>query len=185
MTNPFQLNKHDTTAVFIDGPALYWAFKTLGREALIDMIKIRDFIADNSRMRSINYYTIFQPHARADGYDPIKPLAEFLGYNGFRIVSRDAEHYQTDLGTRVRGSINVDLACDATIAGVRGVDHIILFVNDGDFNPLIHTLRDQGCTVTVVSTAKERVVSDELVWPADSFIDLDKVAHLIERVTTS
>ncbi len=184
-TNPFELNEFDTTAAFIDGPALYWAYKSLQRENLIDMVKVRDLISNNSRMQSLSYYTVFQPPSRNDGFDPIKPLAEFLGYNGYRVVTKEARQYQTDLGSRVKGSINLELAIDAFRAAQQGMNHIMLFLSDDDFTPLVTAIQEQGCRVTLVSTETDKIVSDDLVWTSDKFVDIKNIAGLLERIKVS
>jgi uncharacterized LabA/DUF88 family protein len=181
--NPFELNPNDTTSAFIDGPSLYWAYKTLNTEAQIDMLKVRDYIEDNSRLQSINYFTVLPPRERRDtsGHTPIKPLADFLDFNGFRVTMKEAYSIPTDMGLRTHGSINVDLSLAAANAGAKGINHILLFINDDDFIPLVTDLWDKACRVTIVSTAMKDVAPSDLIRKADNFIDLRDIAPLLAR----
>jgi len=181
--NPFELNEFDTTAAFIDGPSLYWAYRQLGHESQMDFLKLRDFIADNSRNQSLSYYTVLPPAHRRDanGHTPIKPLADMLGFNGFRVHMKEAYSVQTDLGMRTKGSINLDLGLDAYDAAHRGINHVMMFVNDDDFLPVISRIKDLQTRVTLVSTEVRNVAPSDLIWSADNFIDLDDIKHLLAR----
>jgi uncharacterized LabA/DUF88 family protein len=181
--NPFELNSNHRTAAFIDGPSLYWAYKTLNTEAQIDMLKVRDYIEDNSTLTSIHYFTVLPPRERRDlnGHTPIKPLADFLDFNGFRVLMKEAYSIPTDMGLRSHGSINVDLTLAAANAGAKGLDHILLFVNDDAFIPLVEDLYEKACRVTIVSTAVKDVAPSDLIRKADNFIDLRDIAPLLAR----
>ena len=182
-SNPFALNEHDTTAAFIDGPALYWAYKALNTEEQIDMIKMKKLIENNSRLQNISYYTVFPPAEKrdADGYTPLKPFTEFLGYNGFRVVTEDAYSYSTDLGMRTKGTIMPHVICDAITAAYQGMNHILLFVSDNDYHPAITAIQAAGSRCTVVSTNENKIMSDNLIWLADNFVDLSNLKALIGR----
>lgn len=182
-SNPFELNALDTTAAFIDGPSLYWAYKALDSEYQIDMMRLKGLIADNSRLQSIGYYTVFPPKERRgeNGHTPLKPLTDMLGYNGFRVITKDAYSYPTDLGMRTKGSISMELAIDALNSAHQGINHVLLFLSDDDYTPLIPIIQDRGSRVTVVSTEKNSIVAGDLVWQADKFVDIETIEDLISR----
>jgi uncharacterized LabA/DUF88 family protein len=181
--NPLALNANDTTTAFIDGPSLYWAYKALDTESPIDMIKLKNLIEDHSRLQSIGYYAVFPPVERRgeDGHTPLKPLSDFLGYHGYRVYTKDAYLYQTDIGMRTKGSIEMELGLDAFNSAVNGVNHVLLFINDDNFVPLVRSIQERGTRVTVVSTETNDVVDNELTWAADSFIDLASIKDEIAR----
>jgi uncharacterized LabA/DUF88 family protein len=180
--NPFNLREADRTAAFIDGPGLYWAFKNASGDERMDFMRLRAHIADNSDAMGFGYYTVFPPLAPGQGdSQKLRPLVDFLGYNGFRVETKDARSYETDMGTRIKGSIAVDLALDAMLSAVNGMNHALLFLNDEDYAPLIVRLQDRGCKVTVVSTKVRNIVSNDLLYGLDHFIELTDVKRYLLR----
>lgn len=181
--NPFELNPQDTTAAYIDGPSLYWAYKTLDTEAQMDFLKLRDLIERNSRLQSISYYSVLPPreHRDANGHTPIKPLADFLEFNGFRILLKEGYQYATDIGVRTKGSIAFELGIDALNAAWSGVNHVMLFLNNDDYIPLVREIQRKGCRVTLCSTDMNDVAPASLIRSVDNFIELEEIASLIAR----
>jgi uncharacterized LabA/DUF88 family protein len=114
---------------------------------------------------------------------PIRPLVDWLNYNGFTMVTKPAKEYTDSMGRRkVKGNMDIELAVDAMELASR-VDHIVLFSGDGDFRPLLESLQRQGVRVSVVSTIRSQppMISDELRRQADNFIELDELKDVIGR----
>lgn len=74
------------------------------------------------------YYTALLEN---DEYSPIRPLVDWLHYNGFTMVTKPAKEYTDSQGRRkVKGNMDIDLTVDAMELAPR-VDHIVLFSGDG------------------------------------------------------
>ena len=114
---------------------------------------------------------------------PIRPLVDWLNYNGFSMVTKPAKEYTDSMGRRkVKGDMDIELAVDAMELAPR-VDHIVIFSGDGDFRPLVESLQRQGVRVSVVSTIRSQppMIADELRRQADNFIELDELREVIGR----
>jgi uncharacterized LabA/DUF88 family protein len=126
------------------------------------------------------YYTALLEN---DEYSPIRPLVDWLNYNGFSVVTKHAKEYTDSMGSRkVKGNMNVELAVDAMELAPH-LDHIVLFSGDGDFTPLVASLQRQGVRVSVVSTIRSQptMTSDDLRRQADNFIELEDLREVIGR----
>lgn len=171
------------TAIFIDGANNHAASKALGFDVGFDRL-LSFFNKDKSLLRAF-YYTAILPVR--DGEDTLRPLTDWLDYNGYTVVKKLAKTFvdsQSGL-TKVKGNMDMELAVDALLMAEH-VDHIILFSGDGDFAYLVKALQQKGVRVTVVSTLCEDVrsppmVADELRRAADFFIDLQHIRAGIER----
>ncbi len=170
--------KDERLALFIDGSNLYAAGKTLGFD--IDYKLLRsEFMRRGKLLRAV-YYTALLEN---DEYSPIRPLVDWLNYNGFTMVTKPAKEYTDSMGRRkVKGNMDIELAVDAMELAPR-VDHIVIFSGDGDFTPLVASLQRQGVRVSVVSTIRSQppMISDDLRRQADNFIDLNDLRDVIGR----
>lgn len=168
----------DRLALFIDGANLYSAAKSLGFD--IDYRKLLEEFRKRSVLVRAYYYTALVEN---EEYSPIRPLVDWLDYNGYRLVTKAAREYTDSQGRkRWRGDMDVEIAVDMMeMAG--NADHVVLFSGDGDFRCLVEAVQRKGCRVTVVSTVKSQppMVSDELRRQADTFVDLADLADLIGR----
>jgi uncharacterized LabA/DUF88 family protein len=125
------------------------------------------------------YYTALLEN---DEYSPIRPLVDWLHYNGFTMVTKPAKEYTDSQGRRkVKGNMDIELTVDAMELAPH-VDHIVLFSGDGDFRPLVESLQRQGVRVSVVSTIRSQppMIADDrarrpLRRQADNFIELDEL----------
>ena len=170
--------KDERLALFIDGSNLYASAKTLGFD--IDYKKLHSEFARRGRMLRVFYYTALLEN---EEYSSIRPLVDWLQYNGFTMVTKLAKEYIDSQGRRkIKGNMDVELTVDAMEIAPR-VDHIILFSGDGDFRPLIESLQRQGIRVSVVSTIRSQtpMIADELRRQADNFIELDELRNVIGR----
>ena len=170
--------KDERIVLFIDGVNLYSAAKALGLE--IDFRKLLDEFQTKGRLLRANYYTALLEN---DDYSPIRPLVDWLAYNGFNVIKKAAKEFtDRDGRRRVRGNMDVELAVDMLETAAH-VDHVVLFSGDGDFRRLVEAVKARGVRVSVVSTVKSQpaMIADDLRREADVFIDLDDMAELIAR----
>lgn len=170
--------RDDRLALFIDGSNLYAAARALGFD--IDYKKLLSEFAARGKLVRAFYYTALVEN---DDYSPIRPLVDWLDYNGYTMVTKPTKEY-TDAGGRrkVKGNMDIELAVDA-MELAPNVDHIVIFSGDGDFRRLVEALQRLGKRVSVVSTISSQppMISDELRRQADSFIDLSDLQDVIGR----
>ncbi|WP_343716880.1 NYN domain-containing protein [Inquilinus sp.] len=171
--------KEERLAIFIDGANLYGAARSLGFD--IDYRRLLDLFAKKGRLIRAFYYTTL---IEDQEYSPIRPLIDWLDYNGYSMVTKPLREYTDSQGRRrVKGNVDIDLAIDALEMADRA-DHILLFSGDGDFKRLVEAIQRKGVRVTVVSTIKSSppMVSDELRRQADNFVELMELAPHIQRM---
>lgn len=170
--------KDERLALFIDGANLYAAARSLAFD--IDYKRLLQLFAKRGRLIRAFYYTTLLEDQE---YSPIRPLIDWLDYNGYSMVTKPVKEYTDSQGRRkTKGSIDIDLAVDALDMSDK-VDHILLFSGDGDFRRLVEAIQRRGVRVTVVSTVRSQqpMVSDELRRAADNFIELMELAPHIQR----
>jgi uncharacterized LabA/DUF88 family protein len=172
--------KEERLALFIDGANLYAAARALGFD--VDYKRLLELFAKKGRLIRAFYYTTL---IEDQEYSPIRPLIDWLDYNGYSMVTKPIREYTDNQGRRkTKGSIDIDLAIDALEMADK-VDHILLFSGDGDFRKLVEALQRRGVRVTVVSTIKAQppMIADELRRQADNFLELYDLAPHIQRST--
>ena len=168
----------ERVALFIDGANLYATAKSLGFD--IDYRRLLTYFRKRSRLIRAIYYTALMEDAE---YSPIRPLIDWLDYNGYRVVTKPAKEFTDSLGRRkVKGNMDIELAIDV-MQLADNLDHIVLFSGDGDFRSLISAVQAKGRRTSVVSTLTTRppMVADELRRQADQFIELADLREEIGR----
>ncbi len=166
-------------ALFIDGSNLYAAARTLDFD--IDYKKLLRWAADQGRLVRAFYYTAL---IEDQEYSPIRPLVDWLDYNGYTMVTKPTKEFVDAQGRRkIKGNMDIELAIDM-MEMADNLDHIMLFSGDGDFRRLLEAVQRKGVRVTVVSTVKTSppMVADELRRQADHFLDLNDLAPMIQRM---
>ncbi len=126
------------------------------------------------------YYTALLEN---EEYSPIRPLVDWLHYNGFQMVTKPAKEFTDSQGRRkVKGNMDIELAVDAMEMAAH-VDHIVIFSGDGDFRPLVEAVQRKGCRVSVVSTIRSQppMIADDLRRQCDNFIELEDLRDAIGR----
>ncbi len=169
---------NDRLALFIDGANFYSASKALGFD--IDYKKLLTEFSRRGVLIRAYYYTAI---AENDDYSPIRPLVDWLDYNGFTMVTKPAKEYTDAQGRkRWRGSMDVELSVDM-LTMADHADHLVLLSGNGDFRALIEAVQRKGKRVTVVSTMKSQppMASDDLRRQADTFVELADLADLVGR----
>src|ERR1700760_2379783 len=169
---------NDRIALFIDGANLYSAAKGLGFD--IDYKKLLAEFRTRGVLVRAYYYTALVEN---EDYSPIRPLVDWLDYNGYSLVTKTAREYTDNQGRkRWRGDMDIEIAVDMLDLAPR-LDHVVLFSGDGDFRRLVEAVQQKGVRVTVVSTVKSSppMASDDLRRQADNFVDLADLSSIIGR----
>ena len=165
-------------ALFIDGANLYATSRALGFD--IDYRKLLSSFQKRGYLLRAYYYTAL---VEDQEYSSIRPLIDWLDYNGFKVVTKPAKEFTDSTGRRkIKGNMDIELTVDALeIADV--VDHYVIFSGDGDFRTLVEALQRRGRKVSIVSTMASQppMISDDLRRQADSFIELQDMAPSIMR----
>jgi uncharacterized LabA/DUF88 family protein len=159
-------------ALFIDGANLHFAAKALGFD--IDYGRLLQEFRKRGALIRAYYYTALTEN---EEYSPLRPLTDWLDYNGFTVVTKPAKVFDDGEGRRkFKRSMSVELVVDA-LGMAKHVDSIVLFSGDGDFR------QRRGVRVTVVSTllSKPPMIADELRRQADVFTDLAELKAVISR----
>lgn len=162
--------KSERTALFVDGANLYAAVKAL--DFNLDYKRVREYFASRCHLVRAFYYTALITEDEV--YMPIKPLVDWLDYNGWTMVTKAAKRFTDSHGrVKVKGNMDIELAIDM-LEVCQHVDHVVLFSGDGDFRRLVEVVQRKGVRVTVVSTvvSKPPMVADELRRQSDKFLDL-------------
>jgi len=165
-------------AMFIDGSNLYSSGKTLDFD--IDYKKLLDLFKNKGRLIQAKYYTALLDH---EDYSPIRPLIDWLDYNGFHVITKPAKSYtDRDGRNRVKGNMDIEMTIDMLQIAPH-VDHILLFTGDGDFKAVVEAVQSKGVRVSVISTLKSRpaMLADELRRQANDFIELADMGKIIGR----
>ena len=165
-------------AIFIDGANLYSAARALGFD--IDYKRLLELFRSKGRLIRAFYYTALIDDQE---YSPIRPLVDWLDYNGYTMVTKPTKEFTDSMGRRrIKGNMDIELAIDMLEMSPH-LEHAILFSGDGDFRRLVEAVQRRGVRVSVVSTTRSSppMVSDDLRRQADSFIELQDLAPSITR----
>jgi len=169
---------HEKCALFIDGANLYAATRSLGFD--IDYRRLLDFFAARSNLIRAYYYSALLD---TEEYSPLKPLTDWLAYNGYSLVTKPAKEFVDSQGRRrVKGNMDIELAIDM-LELAPALDHAVLFSGDSDFRRLVEAMQRKGVRVSVVSTIKTTppMIADELRRQADQYIELADIAPEFTR----
>ncbi|MDE0150638.1 MAG: NYN domain-containing protein [Rhodospirillaceae bacterium] len=165
-------------AIFIDGSNLYAAARTLGFD--IDYKRLLEFFRTRAILVRAFYYTAL---IEDQEYSPIRPLVDWLDYNGYTMVTKPTKEFTDSQGRRkIKGNMDIELAIDMMELSEK-LDHVVLFSGDGDFRRLVDAVQRKGVRVTVISTVKTSppMVADELRRQADIFLELADLSENIQR----
>jgi uncharacterized LabA/DUF88 family protein len=163
------LHPSDRTALFIDGANLYSAARSLHLE--LDFRQMLELFRSRTNLVRAYYYTAV---VEGEEFSAVRPLVDWLGYNGFSVVTKPARRFtDADGHRRTKGNMDIEIAVDMLELSPR-IDHAVLFSGDGDFKRLVQAVQARGVRVTVVSTLKSQppMAADDLRRQADAFIDL-------------
>ena len=178
---PMNFYDDERVGLFIDGANLYAAARALGFD--IDYKRLLSVFRKQGRMIRAFYYTALVDDQE---YSPIRPLVDWLDYNGYTMITKPTKEFTDAAGRRkIKGNMDLELATDVLEMAER-LDHIVIFSGDGDFRCVVEAAQRKGVRVSVVSTVKSAppMVADELRRQADNFIELQDIADQIARIHT-
>jgi uncharacterized LabA/DUF88 family protein len=172
------MSSESRIALFIDGANLYATAKALGFDIDYERL-LREFRSRAGVLRAFYYMAVIENQE----YSSIRPLIDWLDYNGYTVVTKAIKEFVDASGRRkVKGNMDIELAV-GVMELAEHVDQIVLFSGDGDFRPLVEAVQRHGVRVTVVSTISSQppMIADELRRQADVFTDLIELRPLIAR----
>ena len=168
----------ERVGLFIDGANLYATARALGFD--IDYKRLLELFKGKCQLVRAFYYTAL---VEDQEYSPIRPLIDWLDYNGYTMVTKPTKEFTDSAGRRkLKGNMDIELAIDV-LEMSDFLTHIVLFSGDGDFRRLVEAVQRKGVRVTVISTVRSQpsMVADELRRQADAFVDLLDLQEQIER----
>ena len=173
------MNQHiERIALFIDGSNLYAAARSLGFD--IDYKKLLKFFNKRGYLVRAIYYTAL---IEDQEYSPIRPLVDWLDYNGYTMVTKPTKEFTDASGRRkIKGNMDIELAVDV-LEMAQNLDHLYIFSGDGDFRSLVEAVQRKGKRVSIVSTVRSSpsMAADELRRQADEFLELENLMPEISR----
>jgi uncharacterized LabA/DUF88 family protein len=172
----------EKVVLFIDGANLYATSKAIGID--IDYRRLlQEFHAKAYLLRAYYYTALVEDQE----YSSIRPLIDWLDYNGFTVVTKPAKEFTDATGRRkIKGNMDIELTVDA-LEMAQFFDHLVLFSGDGDFTALVAALQRRGKRVTVASTltTPTPMIADDLRRQADFFLDVAELAKIVGRAPPS
>ena len=156
-------------ALFIDGANLYATAKALGFD--IDYKRLLEEFQSRGKLFRAFYYTAV---IEDQEFSSIRPLLDWLDYNGFTVVTKATKEFVDASGRRkIKGNMDIELTVNA-MELAEHIDQMVLFSGDGDFRSLVEAVQRRGVRVTVISTIASQppMIADELRRQADVFTDL-------------
>jgi len=171
----------ERVCLFIDGANLYSASRNLGFD--VDYRSLLTFFRGRGKLVRAYYYSAVLD---TEEYSPLKPLTDWLAYNGYSLVTKPAREFTDQTGRRrIKGNMDIELAVDMLEMSSR-IDHAILFSGDSDFRRLVEAVQRQGVRVSVISSIRTTppMIGDELRRQADQFIELADIAPEFTRRQT-
>ena len=168
----------ERTALFIDGANLYSAARNLAFD--VDYRSLLDHFKSRTNIVRAYYYSALLD---SEEYSPLRPLTDWLAYNGYALVTKAAREFTDANGRRrIKGNMDVEIAVDMLELAPR-IDHAVLFSGDNDFRRLIEAVQRQGVRVTVISSIRTSppMIGDDLRRQADQFIELAEIAPSFTR----
>lgn len=171
-------HSQERIGLFIDGSNLYAAARALGFD--IDYKRLLELFTNQGRLIRALYYTAV---VEDQEYSPIRPLVDWLDYNGYTMVTKPTKEFTDSAGRRkIKGNMDIEMAIDM-MEMAQHLDHVALFSGDGDFRRLVEAVQRRGVRVTVISTVRSQppMAADELRRQADYFVELQDLQDQIAR----
>lgn len=170
--------KDEAMAVFVDGYSTFNAAKSL--DMSIDYKKLRDEFMRRGKLKTLHYYSLLD---RNDDASPIRPMLDWMTYNGFHVTTKQPTVFEDGSGhRRIKGSVDVEMALDI-VAYAKHVDHIVLFSGARDLTYAAQMAQRLGTRFSVASTINGDgfTCADELRRQADDFIALENLRSVIAQ----
>ena len=105
-------DQREKVALFIDGANLYATSKALGFD--IDYKRMLQFFQSEAYLLRAYYYTAL---VEDQEYSSIRPLIDWLDYNGYKVVTKPAKEFTDASGRRkIKGNMDIELTIDDVLA---------------------------------------------------------------------
>jgi uncharacterized LabA/DUF88 family protein len=142
-------------ALFIDGPNLYATAKSLGFD--IDYKRfLGEFQGRGALLRAFYYTATIEDQE----FSSIRPLVDWLDYNGYTLVTKAIKEYVDAPGRRkVKGDMHVELAVHAMELAAQ-IDEMILFSGD-----VISARSSRRCSAAVSASPWSPASPPNRQWP--------------------
>ncbi len=173
-----KIDPREKIALFIDGANVHASSRSIGID--IDYRSLLERFQQEAYLLRAYYFTAL---VEEQDFSSIRPLIDWLDYNGFMVITKPVKEYTDSLGQKkLKGNMDIEL-CVTALEMAPYYDHMFLFSGDGDFTPLVCALQRKGKKVSVVSTLANDspMVADELRRQADYFVDLEEIAKFAAR----
>src|SRR3982750_3613415 len=130
------IDPREKVVLFIDGANLYATSKAIGID--IDYRRLLAEFQSKAYLLRAYYYTAL---VEDQEYSSIRPLIDWLDYNGYSVVTKPTKEFVDSTGRRkVKGNMDIELAIDAMELADH-IDHMVLFSGDGDFRSLVEAMQ--------------------------------------------
>ena len=97
--------------------------------APINIQKLLELFSSQGRLVRAFYYTAL---VEDQEYSSIRPLVDWLDYNGYTMVTKPAKEFTDAMGHRkIKSNMDIEIAIDM-MEMAKKIDHIVLFSGDGD-----------------------------------------------------
>ena len=119
-------------------------------------------------------------------YSPLKPLTDWLAYNGYTLVTKPAKEFTDAMGRRrVKGNMDIEVAVDMLELAPR-LDHASCSVATPISAGWWRRCSARGCGFLSISSIRTSppMVADELRRQADQFVELADIAAEFTRRQT-
>src|SRR3569833_2939936 len=144
----------ERVALFIDGANLLAAARGLGFD--IDYKRLLKHFQEQCRLVRAFYYTAL---IEDQEYSPLRPLVDWLDYNGFTMVTKPTKEFTDAMGRRkIKGNMDIELAIDVLEMSAQ-LDHVVLFSGDGDFRRLVEAVQRRGVRRTRRALGADRATA--------------------------
>jgi uncharacterized LabA/DUF88 family protein len=170
--------KDESMAVFVDGYSTFNAAKSV--DMTVDYKKLRDEFMRRGKLKTLQYYSLLD---RNDDASPIRPLLDWMSYNGFHVTTKQPHVFEDGSGhKRIKGSVDVEMSLDI-VSYAKHVDHIVLFSGARDLTYAVQMAQRLGTRFSVASTINGDgfMCADDLRRQADNFIALEDLRAAIAQ----
>lgn len=169
--------KNDKYSIYlmVDADNLYRTMKDhLGW--WIDPGKMKDYFSQFGLITRAVYYTSIYDEI-SEGRDKFHRVLENMGYS---IVQKKVKHIKQADGTiKDKASMDVIIARDICL-DINNFDMLVLVSGDGDFAPILESLRARGKQFKIVSTTGI-VARDLRQISGTDYIDFEDIRDTVER----
>lgn len=171
-------HQDERLAIFIDGQHLFSASRNLGFD--VDYRNFLECFRKKGKVIRAYYYAV---HVDNGEYSPLKPLTDWLAYNGYALSMRTTTEHTDSQGRRRIPHTDLEMLAD--MFGIADhVDHMVIVTGNGGYCRGVSLIQQRGVRVSVLSSIKtdSPMLSDDLRRTCDQFIELQEIKSEFTRV---